>query len=156
MKAKNIKFIFFLFVLISVFCSTIFSFSETSKNKTTAKEVKQEIKDAAKLLKEYSAEQRDEAVKKVKAELDDLDEKIDNLEKKIDKKWDEMDKVARQKARKTLKELREKRKKVAEWFGGLKHGSREAWEETKKGFSKSYKKLQKTWKKAVEEYGSHK
>ena len=30
--------------------------------------------------------------------------------------------------------------------------SKEAWEETKKGFSKSYKKLQNTWEKAITEF----
>ena len=153
MKAKIMKCILFIFVFVSIFSIATISSSETPKDKTTAKEVKKEVKDAAKSIKDYSADQKDEAVKKVKAELDDLDEKIDNLEKKIDEKWDKMDKAARNKSRDTLKELREKREKVAEWFGGLKHGSKEAWEETKKGFSNSYKKLQDSWKKAVKEYG---
>ena len=154
MKPNKSNFIFFVFVFVSIFSITALCLSETTKDKTTAKGVKQEVKDAAKSIKDYSADQRDEAVKKVKTELDDLDEKIDSLEKKIDEKWDEMDKAARKKARKTLKELREKREKVAEWFGGLKHGSKEAWEETKKGFAKSYKKLQDSWKKAVKDFNS--
>ena len=142
-----------MFIFFSIFSVTLFCFSETPKEKTTAKNVTEEVKDAAKTIKDYSADQRDEAVKKVKTELDILDEKIDNLEKKIDEKWNEMDKTARQKARETLKDLREKREKVAEWYGGLKHGSKEAWEETKKGFSNSYKKLQRTWEKAKNEFG---
>jgi len=153
MKANQMKYAFFLFVFFSICSIALISFSETSNNKTTAKDVKKEVKDAAKTIKDYSVEQRDEAVKKAKTELDELDEEIDKLERKIDEKWDEMDKTARKKSRETLKELRKKREKVAEWFGALKHGSKEAWEETKKGFSRSYKKLQDSWDKAKKEYG---
>ena len=145
--------IFCVFVFFAILGLAVFAISETSKNKTTAKDVKEEVKNAAKTIKDYSVEQRDEAVKKAKTELDELDEKIDDLEKKIDDKWDEMDQAARKKSRKALKELREKREKVAEWFGALKHGSKEAWEETKKGFSKSYKRLQDSWNKAKKELG---
>lgn len=156
MKANSTKSILFILVFVSIFCIALSGFSETEKNKTTGKNVKREVKDAAKAIKDYSVDRRDEAVKKVKIELDELDKKIDNLEKKIDDKWDDMDKAARRKARTTLKDLREKRKQVAEWVGGLKHGSKEAWEDTKKGFSKSYKKLQDSWKKAKKNFGSEK
>jgi len=97
------KYVFFVFIFLSIFSIAAFCFSETSTKKTTSKDVKEEVKDAAKSIKDYSVEQRDEAVKKAKTELDELDKKIDDLEKKIVEKWDEMDQAAREKSRKALK-----------------------------------------------------
>jgi len=50
-------------------------------------------------LKAYTADQRDEAIQKTKAALDNVDKRIDALGTHIDNKWDKMDKAAREKAR---------------------------------------------------------
>lgn len=153
MTAGIIKKILYLSILI-FFVSLCESWSgDAPKHENKNKDIKEEVQEAAESIKQYSADQRDKAVKKAKDGLDDLDKKIDGLEEKIDRKWDQMDQTARRKSRETLKELREKRKKTAEWYGGLKHSSKEAWEETKKGFSDSYTRLQDAWKKAVKDFG---
>ena len=77
MNAKSIKYILFVFAFLSLCGFAVFGISETSKNKPTAKHVKEEVKGAAKAVKDYSVEQRDEAVKKAKTELDELDDKIE-------------------------------------------------------------------------------
>jgi hypothetical protein len=121
-------------------------------DKTTAKEAGQETTDAAESIKNYTVEKRDEAAKKAKAALDDLDARINALEVQIDKNWDKMDKAAREKARNTMKTLHEQRVKVAEWYGGLQNSTASAWEHTKKGFSDAYKSLKTSWEKAAQEY----
>ena len=75
---KKIERTFSVVVIVSIFCIVVFYFWRTSENDTAVKE----ITELAKTIKEYTADQRDEAVIKVKTELDDLDEKIDNLERK--------------------------------------------------------------------------
>jgi hypothetical protein len=77
-----------------------------------------------------------------------LDAHIDALEARIDKGWDKMSKTAREEARSTLKALRSQRVKAAEWYGGMKNSSIEAWEHMKQGFSDAYKSLQSAWEKA--------
>jgi chromosome segregation ATPase len=126
--------------------------AQKSADKTTMQEVKQKMVDAADVIKDYSADQRDEAIDKVKATLDDLDARIDRLQTRIDSKWDQMNQAARQEAKATLKGLKEKRNEVAEWYGGLKYSSSAAWEDVKKGFSTSYKALQDAFDKAASEF----
>jgi hypothetical protein len=59
-----------------------------------------------------------------------------------------MSEQARQKASSTTKELKQKRTELAEWYGGLKHGSKNAWEEIKAGFSQAYTEMKKAWENA--------
>ena len=126
--------------------------SQNENGKTTAKDVRHEVADAAETIKNYTADQRDEAVKKAQAALADLDARIDALEARIDKNWDTMSKAARAQARSTLKTLRQQRVVVAEWVGSLQNGTAEAWEHTKKGFSDAYRSLRQAWEKAERGY----
>jgi len=119
--------------------------------KTTAGDVKKEVGDAAEAIKDYTADQRDEAIKKTKAALDDLDARIDRLEAETREKWGEMDQAARERATAALRTLRKERERVAEWYGGLQHGSAEAWGRVKQGFSEAYERLKATWQKTERE-----
>jgi hypothetical protein len=47
--------------------------AQTSTNETGAKDVKEKVTEAVQAIEKYSVDQRDEAVKKGKAVLDDLD-----------------------------------------------------------------------------------
>ena len=68
------------------------------------------------------------------------------------KKWGQMDQSARKKARASLKALRKQRNEVAEWYGGLKHSSSNAWEDVKKGFLNSYQVIRDTFDKVQGEF----
>jgi uncharacterized coiled-coil protein SlyX len=116
--------------------------------------VKQEVQGAIQALKEYSVEQLHEVVKETKAVLDKLDSRIDALEKRLHNNWDKMYEATRKKARATLKLLRKQRTQLAEWYGGLKHSSVDAWEDVKKGISDSYISFCDAWEKAESEFGS--
>jgi hypothetical protein len=126
-------------------------FAETSTDKTTMEEVKQEMQDAIRVLKEYSIDQRDEAVKDTKAALNRLDSRIEALETRINDNWDTMNEAVREKTRATLKSLRKQRTQMAEWYGSLKSSSAAAWEDIKKGFSDAYTSLYNSWEKAEKE-----
>jgi len=132
--------------------STLSFAAEPSGGKTTAKDVSKKVEDTGKAIKSYSLAQRDEALKKARAALDDLDARISRLERKLDNDWDKMDQDARKKARATLRALRKERNEAGEWFGGLKHSSAEAWEQVKAGFVKSYEDLKKSFSKARKEF----
>lgn len=100
--------------------------AEPPGSKTTAKDVSRKVGDAGKAIKDYAVAQRDEAIKQAKAALEDADRRIGRMERKLDSEWERMDQAARQKARATLRALRRERNELAEWYGGLKHGSAEA------------------------------
>src|SRR5258708_32987690 len=78
----------------------------TTGSKTTAKDVSRKVDETGQAIKEYTVAQRDEAIKKAKAALDDLDVRIGRMERKLDNEWDRMDRVARKKTRATLNTLR--------------------------------------------------
>lgn len=143
-----------MLALIAMLGISSVCFAQSSTDKTTMKEVKQEVQEAIQALKGYSLDQRDEAIKEMKIVLDKLDNRIDALETRIDNNWDKMNKAARRKARAALKSLRNQRTQLAEWYGGMKSSSADAWEDIKKGFSDAYTSFSDAWEKAEAEFGS--
>jgi hypothetical protein len=121
-------------------------------DKATAKDVGKKVDDAGKAIGSYTIAQRNQAIKSAQTALADLDARMRRMERKIDAGWDTMDAAARKKARATLSALHKERDEVAEWYGGLKHGSAEAWDEVKGGFVKSYEGLKQSFAKAAKEY----
>jgi hypothetical protein len=154
-SAMKITIITTLLVFVSGVLFTIGGIALAGENpgdKTRTKEVKQEFREAVEALKDYSADQRDEALKRVKVAVSDLDARIEDLENGVEEKWDRMDQVAREKARATLKSLRQKRDKLGEWYGGMQHSSAKAWQHVKKGFLESYESISDAYDKAVKEF----
>jgi hypothetical protein len=153
MKTQKLGKASLVFITAIFFATGSVSFAaQTSTDETLKEDVKNKVTEAVQAIKKYSVNQRDEAVKKAKAALDDLDIRIDSMESQLDKKWDQMDQSARKKAMATLTMLRKQRNEVAEWYGGLKHGSSNAWEDVKKGFLKSYQELRDAFDKAHGEF----
>jgi peptidoglycan hydrolase CwlO-like protein len=153
MKTQKLGNASLVFITAVFFAMGSVSFAaQTSTNVTGTKDVKEKVTEAVQTIEKYSVDQRDEAVKKAKATLDDLDARIDSLDSQINKEWDQMDQSAREKAMATLSTLRKQRNEVAEWYGGLKHSASNAWEDVKKGFLKSYQELQDTFDKAHSEF----
>jgi gas vesicle protein len=127
-------------------------FAKSHEDNTTVKSVQQEAQDLLEALKDYTADQRDEAIERSKTALDILDRRIDELETDIADNWDQMSSAAREKTRESLKTLRKKRNDVAEKYGSLKASSTSAWEEMKQGFSDAYEDLSDAWAKSVNEF----
>jgi flagellin-specific chaperone FliS len=153
MKTKKLRKANLVFITAVFFAMASVSFAaQTSEDKTTTKDVKEKVAAAAEAIKNYSVDQRDEALQKAKAVLDDLDARIDRMQSQLNEKWDQMDKLARQKATDSLTTLRKQRNDIAEWYGGLKHSSSNAWEDVKKGFLKSYQALRDTFDKVQSEF----
>jgi hypothetical protein len=84
--------------------------------------------------------------------MDEIDARIDKLESRIHQEWDQMDRGAWQQVSTDLAALRKERNKVAEWYGGLKHGPSKAWEDVKTGFLKSVQYLSNAFSKAYREF----
>jgi len=155
MKFEKTSCCAFIFSLVAVLVIAPLCNAETSGNKTSIKEVKQETQELIQTLKAYSADQRDEAIQKTKSVLENTDKRIEALETRIDNNWDNMNKAAREKARKSLNALHKQRTKVAEWYGSMKSSSGDAWEHMKKGFSDAYKALYDAWEKSEKEFSSN-
>jgi DNA anti-recombination protein RmuC len=150
MKKRFICAAFVLFVCL-MFAGSSFAAQKAGES-TSQKEVSQKVKDALEAIKNYSAQQRDEALKKVKVAVDAMDARLQNLEDRIQTKWDQMDQATRDKARSAQQSLRKQRLELAEWYGEMRQSSSKAWDHVKKGLLDSYDSLSKAFDKAVKEY----
>ena len=121
---------------------------QASENTASAADVKRETAELLQALKSYGAEQRDEALEKSRAALQNIDRRIEALEADMLERWDEMDQTAREQARESLQALREQRTRVAEWYGSMKSGTVSAWGEIKQGFANAYQALHEAWEQS--------
>jgi len=146
-KEKNMKIRMLALALALAMVSQL----SLADDKATAKDVGRKVEDTGKAIGSYTIAQRDQAIKSAQAALADADARLRRMERKIDREWDKMDDAARKRARKTMDTLRRQRNDAAEWLGGLKHSSAEAWDEVKGGFVKSYDALKQSFAKAGKE-----
>lgn len=156
MKAKNAYQVTLVLVTLATLGVASIGTVRAAADKPTMEDVKKEAGEAAAAIKDYSVAQRDEALAKAKAVMDDLDAKIKELQTSIQRHWGKMDQAARRKAQVALDELESRRKRTAESYRALKRSSAGAWEQMKKGFSDSYADLHNAWQKAEKEFDSGK
>ena len=135
-----------------IFCFTSIVHATSSSDTVTGEDIKKETQDLLHTLQQYTVDQRDQAVKEADQALKKLDERIDKLESRVDNNWDKMTQAARQKARDNLQLLRQQRNELAEWYGGFKYSSKNAWEQMKKGFTDAYQAMSDSWQKAKREF----
>jgi len=129
--------------------------SQHDETKPSAAEVKQEVAKTYESLQKYTLEQKDEAIAAADRKLEALDAKIDQMQGQLDSRWQNMSKATRQKTRDMMNKLNKEREKVAEWYGGMRHSSADAWEEVKKGFADSYDQLQQAFAEARKDFDKH-
>ncbi|NVJ53907.1 MAG: hypothetical protein HWD90_09420 [Campylobacteraceae bacterium] len=144
----------YILMIIGLLGFTTLSYAKTETTNTSIKEVKKDTKELFETIGDYTVEKKDQTLKKVKSSLDKLDKKVDTLESKVDKQWDKMSKAVRNETRENLRALRKQRNEVAQWYGSMKSSTADAWETTKKEFSKAYKNLEKAWEKSEKEFTS--
>ncbi|MDA3869048.1 MAG: hypothetical protein PF589_03695 [Gammaproteobacteria bacterium] len=138
--------------------TTIDAMSEQTKSKQSTKddveaqEMKKEWSEAVETLKQYSATQRDEALSQAQQTLTAMDRRIEQLQTRAETEWQSMSKNIRERREETLRNLRQERNELAEWYGGMKYSSDNAWEEVKQGFINAYGSLSKSFSRAQSEF----
>ena len=121
-------------------------------SKTTGADVGRKMDETAQTIKNYSLEQRDEALKSAKKLLAEADGRIEQLENDMSKNWDNMNASARKHAQDTMRTLRRQRQDLSQSYGELKRSSANAWDEVKGGFAKSYDALHDSFARAAKEF----
>jgi TolA-binding protein len=132
--------------------ATISLAAHHEEEKTSASDVKEEAVETYQVLKEYTLEQRDEAIDAAEEKIARLDTRIAEMQQLIDEKWQSMSKDARIQTRNSIDALNQKRQDLAEWLGGLRYSSRQAWEDVKKGFADSYDRLERAFAEANQDF----
>ncbi len=130
--------------------------SHHEKSKTTATEVKHKAVETYAALEDYTLEQKDEAVAAADKKLETLDAQIDALQKDLDARWQSTSQATREKTQQMIRKLSNERKDVAEWYGGMRHSSVEAWGEVKKGFADSFDRLEEAYQDAKKSFEKEK
>ncbi|NCO52596.1 MAG: hypothetical protein GW875_10920, partial [Deltaproteobacteria bacterium] len=93
------------------------AFAGTAEPKeASGDQTRKEFSETLQVIKDFAAEQREEAVKQAKIALEEIDAAIENLEERFDRNWDQMDQAARKKSRDTLKSLKKQRNELSEWY----------------------------------------
>lgn len=133
-------------------CFAPFMYAQSDDDAATAQDVKRETRELLSTLGQYTADQRDQAIAEASEALETLDDRIHALEDSIADNWDTMTRQTREQARENLRALREQRNELAEQYGSFKTSSAEAWDEMKKGFFDSYKRLSESWENARKTY----
>lgn len=129
--------------------------AETSgESEQSQQSMEQRWNETMELIQSYSAEQRDEAVETGRKTLEAMDARLERMESWTQRHWDSMSDEAREQRTRMLNAMRRHRKEAAEWHGGMKHSSAEAWDRVKQGFIRSYDKLQQAYGDAVESFHS--
>lgn len=159
MRGKNHALVRFTIILgILFFLAATASSNEAVEETDNApgiEDVKEKMGAAAESIMEYTEAQREQAAAKAREELNELDHRIAVLEKNMDQRWDQLSTKTREQWQNTLTQLRKKRIEAAEWYGGMKRGSADAWEEIKKGYANAYSDLEQSWKKAWKEFSGN-
>jgi hypothetical protein len=114
--------------------------------------LQEEWSEAIESIKGYSVSQREVAVKKAGIALEKLDEHIEVLGQRTADEWDTLSAEAREARLVALRKLSVQRNELAEWYGGMKHSSSQAWVEVREGFVDAYDILQSAWADALEEF----
>lgn len=104
-------------------------------------DVGKEIGHAVDAIHSFSVERRAEAIANARRAADDLDRQMERLQQQTDQGWSRMSQAARDRSQATMADLRKRRNALAEWVGGLRHGSVAAWGEVRDGFIGSYHEL---------------
>ena len=115
---------------------------------------REDVDQAMETIQDYSVEQRDEALQQGRTMLDNIDARIEDAEENIRENWNEMDESARERARAALSDMRQRREDVAEWYGGLRYSSGDAWEDVRQGFTDAYSNLLDAWQDAEGDFQS--
>lgn len=128
------------------------SCAQSDEDGTTAQDVEEETTQLINTLRQYTAEQRDQAIDEAGQALEKLDGQINELENRIERNWDTMSQQARQQARDNLDSLRERRSELADWYDNFRNSSAGAWDEMKAGFTGAYKVMSDSWVNAKREF----
>lgn len=119
---------------------------------TTAGQPGKTDKTIAETIRGYTVERREEAVATARRATDEIDRQMERLQTQMSEGWSLMSSASRERSEKAMADLRTRRNSLAEWVGGMKHGSSGAWTEVKGGFARSYDELADALRKARSEF----
>src|ERR1035437_5625926 len=118
-----------------------------NKEQTTSQQlenVKTETKEAAQDMKDYTFAQKDEFVKQMQIQLDNLNRDLDQLAAKIDSSTD----AVKAEAKPKLQALRDQSAQLNKQLDEVKNATESTWDSVKGGFKKAYESSKEGFQQA--------
>jgi len=113
-----------------------------TKSGVSGEDVKKETKEALETTKEYTVQQKEEFQKKMRAELDRMQQQIDHLTAKAHR----AKKETKAELNHAIEELQEQKDAAGKKLKELESASGKAWGDLKSGVNNSMKELEKSYK----------
>ncbi|MGP0566746.1 MULTISPECIES: hypothetical protein [unclassified Nitrospina] len=123
-----------------------------AKDKTTTGDIGKRFDALTESIKNYSVQEKEEAVAEVENNLEYLDRRIDALQNKADRKMESMSAEAKKDLNEKLKALKRERDEVQKWLGEMKRSSKDAWGDITDGFSDATSRLGKAFGRAADAF----
>jgi hypothetical protein len=144
MKINTIAILLCLGALASI--TSLKAYATTSSGKTVTEAISDKTKTAIEEIKHYSADKKEIASTKAKAIIADIDSRIKALEDTVADKTNNMSDAMRDAKIKTIVKLKEQKQNLQDWYQKFHTSSKDAWEEIKQGFIRSYNSFEYTYK----------
>lgn len=152
MNTCTLPAVMFAIILTVLLIAAPVSCANLGSPEKPSKDVEREVDEAAEAIRDYSIEQRDEALQQGREALDNIDSRIRAFRGRVSEQWNEMEPEVRSQARETLKALQKQRSETARWLDELRTSSAGAWDEVKRGFVRSYEEMRRSFERAGENY----
>jgi uncharacterized protein YukE len=125
-------------ILLSAQACTREADSESAKQDVTLGDLKTSFTRLTDEIAAYTFDQRDEAVKTARKELEEIDAKIDELAKNAEIESQELTSDVRKQQAKLMRELKARRAQISEMTERLNRSSAGAWNEIRDGLANAY------------------
>lgn len=101
-------------------------------------------------VRDYSAEQKDEAVRAARHGLDRLDARIEEMSTRIDASWKQLSQQTRLKKQQALSNLKEQRAELEADYQRLQAASADNWDAAKARFGEAWEATKQAWRELTE------
>lgn len=107
--------------------------------------IETQMRDTWETIKQFSADQKEQALAALRHALDGLDEDIDQASEQIDDNWQDMSQDARLKKQEALSELKEQRETLQARYQQLEASLEDNWEAAKARFGGAWESTKDAW-----------
>lgn len=144
------RFLFLFTVIVISVCVALVERHVTAETKSdvSAQDVKKETKEALETTKEFTAQQKEDFQRKMRAELDRMQKQIDHLTAKAN----QAKKDAQAELNKAIGELQKQKDAAGKKLQELESASEKAWGDLKSGLNAAMEDLEKSYKRALSHF----
>lgn len=97
-------------------------------------------------IREYSVEQKNEAMQVARHALDDLHQQMTLLQADIDSQWQELSQDARLQKQEALSALKQEQKELEASYQSMQEAGKENWDAAKQQFHESWAAAKQNWR----------